>query len=106
MSELAIAVFDVMNRNKEVFFVIHLIDEAKMLATKKRVNDPDKEMKCELMEGREGFLNLSKENHLQFNTLRHAKYSTMMLLYYLRHGPGSEAEFTCTTKPPCMIQYV
>jgi E1A/CREB-binding protein len=40
-------------------------------------------MSCHLTDGREEFLTLAEEKHLEFSTLRRAKFSSMVLLYEL-----------------------
>ncbi len=56
--------------------------------------DPDGDMECEIFDTRQSFLSLCQGNHYQFDTLRRAKHSSMMVLYHL-HNP-SEPAFTCT----------
>lgn len=48
--------------------------------------DRDKTMECEFFETRQSFLNLCVGNHYQFDTIRRAKHSSMMVLYHL-HNP-------------------
>ncbi|GMH41340.1 hypothetical protein BSKO_09250 [Bryopsis sp. KO-2023] len=54
------------------------------------VKDDDGDMACEILESRHNFLSLCKGNHYQFDTLRRAKHSTMMVLYHL-HNPMAPA---------------
>mmetsp|Transcript_5018 Transcript_5018/g.18226 ORF Transcript_5018/g.18226 Transcript_5018/m.18226 type:complete len:1377 (+) Transcript_5018:27-4157(+) len=56
--------------------------------------DPDKEIASDFFERRDSFLSLCSGNHYQFDTLRRAKHSSMMVLYHL-HNPQIQA-FTCT----------
>jgi len=44
-------------------------------------------MACDLMDGRDAFLTLAREKHLEFSSLRRTKYSSMVLLYEL-HTQG------------------
>jgi E1A/CREB-binding protein len=52
--------------------------------------DPDPTMECEFFDTRQQFLSLCQGNHYQFDTLRRAKHSSMMVLYHL-HNPGEPA---------------
>ncbi|KAG1663398.1 hypothetical protein FOA52_011676 [Chlamydomonas sp. UWO 241] len=52
--------------------------------------DADTDMACEHFETRQSFLNLCQGNHYQFDTLRRAKHSSMMVLYHL-HNPEAAA---------------
>jgi E1A/CREB-binding protein len=55
--------------------------------------DPDTE--SEIFETRQAFLSLCQGNHYQFDTLRRAKHSSMMVLYHL-HNPSAPAfQATC-----------
>merc|ERR1712106_253689 len=52
---------------------------------------------CDLMDGRDAFLTLASERHLEFSSLRRAKYSTMCMLYEL-HNQGQERfVYTCNS---------
>jgi len=55
-----------------------------------RTEDLDKEMSCEFFDTRQTFLNLCQGNHFQFDTLRRAKHSSMMVVYHL-HNPEEPA---------------
>lgn len=52
--------------------------------------DPDPEIPCEFFDSRQSFLHLCQGNHYQFDTLRRAKHSSMMVLYHL-HNPEEPA---------------
>eukprot|EP00803_Ostreobium_quekettii_P011438 evm.model.scf_864EXC.1 EVM.evm.TU.scf_864EXC.1 scf_864EXC:20228-23623(+) len=54
------------------------------------VPDTDLQMPCEILEQRQMFLSLCKGNHYQFDNLRRAKHSSMMVLYHL-HNPLAPA---------------
>ncbi|XP_020572493.1 histone acetyltransferase HAC1-like [Phalaenopsis equestris] len=49
--------------------------------------DEDETRQCEILTTRLEFLNFCEGNHYQFDTLRRAKHSTMMILYNL-HNPA------------------
>jgi len=52
--------------------------------------DPSQDVENEYFETRESFLNLCQSNHYQFDTLRRAKHSSMMVLYHT-HNPHAPA---------------
>lgn len=54
------------------------------------VKDPDTDMENEFFETRQSFLSLCQGNHYQFDTLRRAKHSSMMVLYHI-HNPTAPA---------------
>ncbi|CAA6659708.1 unnamed protein product [Spirodela intermedia] len=49
-------------------------------------SDEDENLQSEFFDSRLAFLNLCQGNHYQYDTLRRAKHSTMMILYHL-HNP-------------------
>jgi E1A/CREB-binding protein len=51
-------------------------------------NDEDGPQETEMFESRQQFLNYCQANHLQFDELRRAKHSTMMILFQL-HNPSA-----------------
>ncbi|KAK9824572.1 hypothetical protein WJX72_011411 [[Myrmecia] bisecta] len=55
-------------------------------------NNPD--LASEFFDTRQAFLSLCQGNHYQFDSLRRAKHSSMMVLYHL-HNPDAPA-FACT----------
>ena len=71
-----------MEKHKEVFFTIRL-HSAQSAASLNPIQDPDPLMPCDLMDGRDAFLTMARERHLEFSSLRRVKYSTMALLYEL-----------------------
>jgi hypothetical protein len=50
--------------------------------------DPDEPIEIELFESRQRFLNYCQSSHCQFDELRRAKHSTMMVLFQL-HNPAA-----------------
>eukprot|EP00271_Cylindrocystis_brebissonii_P010329 TRINITY_DN264_c1_g1_i6.p1 TRINITY_DN264_c1_g1~~TRINITY_DN264_c1_g1_i6.p1 ORF type:complete len:1617 (-),score=375.18 TRINITY_DN264_c1_g1_i6:703-4923(-) len=54
------------------------------------IEDKDETMESEFFDTRQAFLSLCQGNHYQYDTLRRAKHSSMMLLYHL-HNPNAPA---------------
>jgi len=52
--------------------------------------DKDEIMESEFFDTRQSFLSLCQGNHYQYDTLRRAKHSSMMMLYHL-HNPTAPA---------------
>jgi E1A/CREB-binding protein len=51
----------------------------------KVIDDDDEEMDCEFLNNRQLFLNLCQGNHYQFDQLRRAKHTSMMVLWHLHN---------------------
>lgn len=75
----------------EGFFVVRLQQSNEMPVIK----DPDPLINCDLMDGRDAFLTLSRDKHYEFSSLRRAKYSTMGLLYELHTQAKDGFIYTC-----------
>ena len=71
----------------QVFFVIRFYPTGEEPTAK--IEDPDPIMSCDIMDGRDNFLTLSREKHWEFSSLRRAKFSTMAMLVEL-HNQGSD----------------
>ena len=56
-------------------------------------NDKDEITESEFFDTRQAFLSLCQGNHYQYDTLRRAKHSSMMVLYHL-HNPTAPAFVT------------
>jgi E1A/CREB-binding protein len=63
----------------------------------KVVDDDDEEMDCEFLNNRQAFLNLCQGNHYQFDQLRRAKHSSMMVLWHLHNRDAPKFVQQCTT---------
>lgn len=63
----------------------------------KVVDDDDEEMDCEFLNNRQAFLNLCQGNHYQFDHLRRAKHSSMMVLWHLHNRDAPKFVQQCTT---------
>jgi len=51
----------------------------------KVIDDDDEDMDCEFLNNRQAFLNLCRGNHYQFDELRRAKHTSMMILWHLHN---------------------
>ena len=80
----------------QVFFVVLLqppqVGTASPLPA---TTDPDQLISCDLMDGRDAFLTMSRERHWEFSSLRRAKYSTMAMLYELHNQTSDRFVYTC-----------
>ncbi|MEQ2170871.1 hypothetical protein GOODEAATRI_004755 [Goodea atripinnis] len=77
-----------------VFFVIRLIagPTANSLPP---ITDPDPLMACDLMDGRDAFLTLARDKHLEFSSLRRSKWSSMCMLVELHNQSQDRFVYTC-----------
>jgi E1A/CREB-binding protein len=57
--------------------------------------DRDPDMGSEFFETRQAFLSLCQGNHYQFDSLRRAKHSSMMVLYHLHNPEAPAFSSTC-----------
>ena len=51
----------------------------------KVIDDDEEDMDCEFLNDRQSFLNLCRGNHYQFDELRRAKHTSMMVLWHLHN---------------------
>merc|ERR1712137_1054286 len=63
----------------------------------KVIDDDAEEMGCEFLNNRQAFLNLCQGNHYQFDHLRRAKHSSMMVLWHLHNRDAPKFVQQCTT---------
>lgn len=61
------------------------------------IKDPDPLMNNELLDGRDPFLTMAREKHLEFSSLRRAKFSTATLLYELHLQAKDNFIYTCNS---------
>ena len=78
----------------QVFFVIRLIagPTANSLPP---ISDPDGLMACDLMDGRDAFLTLARDKHLEFSSLRRSLWSSMCMLVELHNQSQDRFVYTC-----------
>ncbi|VEL37511.1 unnamed protein product, partial [Protopolystoma xenopodis] len=100
VTELSRKVYDTMEKLKEIFFVIRL-HRHNSAASLPPIVDPDSLVHSELMESRDAFLQLARERHLEFSSLRRAKFSSMVLLYELHVESRQSFMYTCNG---CSVQ--
>ncbi|GLJ24288.1 hypothetical protein SUGI_0463400 [Cryptomeria japonica] len=72
------------NREKHLFFPIEVMN------IPADTKDKDEIMESEFFDTRQAFLSLCQGNHYQYDTLRRAKHSSLMVLYHL-HNPTAPA---------------
>ncbi|VDL98160.1 unnamed protein product [Schistocephalus solidus] len=94
ITELSRKVYDTMEKLKEIFFVIRL-HRNNAAASLPPIVDPDPLIQSELMESRDSFLQMAREKHLEFSSLRRAKYSTMVMLYELHNEGRQNFMYSC-----------
>ncbi|XP_065324236.1 CREB-binding protein-like isoform X2 [Gordionus sp. m RMFG-2023] len=93
-NDLSAKIYATMEKHKEVFFVVrlHLPGDANHLGP---IVDPDPYTNCDLMDGRDAFLSLAREKHLEFSSRRRAFYSTLVMLYELHNQGQDRFVYTC-----------
>ena len=78
------------HRMKESLFVLYLQDGRADASGEIRDPDAGLRLSCPLLDSRHTFLEMCQFWHYQFDSLRRAKHSTVMLLYHL-HVPRAES---------------
>ena len=59
------------------------------------IKDPDPLMNCDLLDGRDAFLTMSRDKHYEFSSLRRAKYSTAGMLHELHNQARDSFAYVC-----------
>lgn len=59
-------------------------------------SDPDEIRRCPFADSRQTFLELSQYRHFQFDSLRRAKHSSMMILFHLLHPDAKYIRPVCS----------
>ncbi|KAM9324481.1 histone acetyltransferase p300 [Gastrophryne carolinensis] len=93
-NDLSQKLYATMEKHKEVFFVIRLIagPAANSLPP---IVDPDPLIPCDLMDGRDAFLTLARDKHLEFSSMRRSKWSSMCMLVELHTQSQDRFVYTC-----------
>ncbi|CAH8547179.1 unnamed protein product [Dicrocoelium dendriticum] len=99
-NEVARRVYEIMEKHKENFFVIRLQPQ-NMVSSLPPIKDPDPLISSDLMECRGAFLERAREKHLEFSSVRRAKYSTLVMLYELHNENRQPLMYTCNV---CSVQ--
>ena len=91
-------VMALLERHKDVFFTVRL--QTPKSSVRGTGDDPDSLMqvqgdKCDLMDGRDAFLTMCRDRHLEFSTLRRTKFSTLVMLYELQTQDQDKFEYNC-----------
>lgn len=93
-NDLSQKLYATMEKHKEVFFVIRLI-ACPAPNSLPPIVDPDPLIPCDLMDGRDAFLTLARDKHLEFSSLRRAQWSTMCMLVELHTQSQDRFVYTC-----------
>ncbi|XP_029933497.1 histone acetyltransferase p300 isoform X2 [Myripristis murdjan] len=93
-NDLSQKLYATMEKHKEVFFVIRLI-AGPMANALPPITDPDPLMACDLMDGRDAFLTLARDKHLEFSSLRRSKWSSTCMLVELHNQSQDRFVYTC-----------
>ena len=63
----------------------------------KVIDDDDEDLDCEFLNNRQAFLNLCRGNHYQFDELRRAKHTSMMVLWHLHNRDAPKFVQQCVS---------
>ena len=90
-SDLSDRVLSTMEKHRENFFTITISPSC----TSHTIEDPDPLVQCELMDGRDSFLQMAREKFWEFSSLRRTKYSSMCFLYELHVQLNERMQYNC-----------
>ncbi|CAJ0578488.1 unnamed protein product, partial [Mesorhabditis spiculigera] len=90
-NEVTDKLFSHLEKHKDVFFTIRLIDKISEKKLPPEINDPDGLMASDLMDIRDTFLQRARDEHWEFSSLRRTKYSTLCLCHAL-HSEGEQKD--------------
>jgi E1A/CREB-binding protein len=63
----------------------------------KVIDDDEEDLDCEFLNNRQAFLNLCRGNHYQFDELRRAKHTSMMVLWHLHNRDAPKFVQQCVS---------
>ncbi|XP_047311106.1 histone acetyltransferase HAC1-like [Impatiens glandulifera] len=75
---------------------VHTLHPVEITDIPKDTTDEDENLESEFFDTRQSFLSLCQGNHYQFDTLRRAKHSSMMILYHLHNPTAPAFVMTCS----------
>ncbi|KAJ4961593.1 hypothetical protein NE237_021503 [Protea cynaroides] len=78
------------NKKKHELFLVEVNDVPLDTEDENEISD------CELFENQQTFLSFCQANHYQYDTLRRAKHSSMMILYHLHNPTTPVVIITCS----------
>ncbi|KAL5112416.1 Histone lysine acetyltransferase CREBBP [Taenia crassiceps] len=87
---------EMLQRHSEAFLTINLHSRSQ-IASLQPIKDPDPLFASELMECRDTFLSRARERHLEFSSLRRAKFSTLSFLYDIHTENKDAFIYSCNS---------
>ena len=90
-ADLSDRVLSTMEKHRENFFTITINPNP----TQQTTEDPDPLVQCELMDGRDSFLQMARDKFWEFSSLRRTKYSSMCFLYELHVQLNERLQYNC-----------
>ncbi|XP_047328554.1 histone acetyltransferase HAC1-like [Impatiens glandulifera] len=74
---------------------VHILHPVEITGVPEDTTDKDEILESEFFDTRQAFLSLCQGNHYQYDTLRRAKHSSMMVLYHLHNPTAPAFVMTC-----------
>ncbi len=93
--DLSSKVYQTMEKHKDVFFTVLLQPPSSDSSPLPGTTDPDQLITCDLMDGRDAFLTMSRERHWEFSSLRRAKFSSISMVYELHTQSEDKFMYNC-----------
>lgn len=95
--DLSSKVYQTMEKHKDVFFTVLLQPPPSDSSPLPGTTDPDQLITCDLMDGRDAFLTMSRERHWEFSSLRRAKFSSISMVYELHTQSEDKFMYNCNS---------